>query len=188
MDYTFRPNFKQIPDFSATTFWIQISSEDRYQSKALKASRILYPVLCIAHRLLASIVFPRHERSTVTTDELKFCMTRNLPIKRHLGAFICATLFNTSQANSGLIQCGGLVDLIASFDSISVTLDLFEQFSLDKSLTLDAYKSMHMSKQQEHGFLWTINPDTSSTVLINKTSTHYLELSTPIENTDWTLS
>lgn len=77
-----------------------------------------------------------------------------------------------------------MVDLIASSDSISVTLDSFEQFSLDKSLTLDAYESMHIFKQHEHGFLWTINPDTSSTVLINRTSTHYLELSTPTENTD----
>lgn len=111
-------------------------------------------------------------------------MTHNLTTKPHQGALICERLFHTSQLKLGLIQCAGLVSLIAYSDPISLNPHVYTRISINKLITLVAYNSMHMLKQQEDGFLWNINHDTSTNCLINGESIHYLQFSVPTEHID----
>lgn len=53
------------------TWWTQLTQLHPYVSSAAKASLLIHPVIKVAHRIIASLVSPREERSTISVLKLK---------------------------------------------------------------------------------------------------------------------
>ncbi|CAI9276650.1 unnamed protein product [Lactuca saligna] len=111
---TFGPT-DPIQGYYDMTWWTQLTQLHPYVSSAAKASSLIHPVIKVAHIIIASLVAPREERSTISALELKiYAMThpKNNLIP-HYGRFLCHKLIRLSASRSGKIVCGGIVSMLA---------------------------------------------------------------------------
>ncbi|CAI9292505.1 unnamed protein product [Lactuca saligna] len=67
---TFGPN-DPIPGYSDLTWWADLTHEHPYVSSSAKASSLIHHVMKAAHRIIALLVVPREERSTICAFKLK---------------------------------------------------------------------------------------------------------------------
>ncbi|KAL4557198.1 hypothetical protein LXL04_035370 [Taraxacum kok-saghyz] len=109
-DDTFGP-IDHLTGYNPAIFWCQITQLREYVPKYSKSLSIIHPVLRVAHCILASIMIPRHETSTVSSAELRllWSMTHTFDTKPNFGAYLARRLSTTSPTTKGNICGGGLV-------------------------------------------------------------------------------
>ncbi|KAL4591667.1 hypothetical protein LXL04_004637 [Taraxacum kok-saghyz] len=182
-DDTFGPT-DNLTGYNPAIFWCQITRLREYVPKFSKSSSIIHPVLRVAHRILASIMFPRHETSTVNSAELQllWCMTHAFDIKPNFGAYLTRRLSTTSPTSKGNICVGGLVTLIGS--AVGVTFENHDYIP-STYLTFESFESMELFKTKRDGHLWILH---HTHFKVNNSNRHLLDLADPITDTDWSLS
>ncbi|KAL4588606.1 hypothetical protein LXL04_001498 [Taraxacum kok-saghyz] len=183
---TFGPT-DHLTGYNAAAFWRQITRLREYVPKYSKSSSIIHPVLRVAHRILASILFPCHETSTVSSAELQllWCMTHTFETKPNFGAYLARRLSTISPTSKGAICVGGLVTLISTAVGADGP-DLGDSdFIPPAYLTFDSLESMKLFKTKRDGFLWVLH---HTHFIINESNRHLLALAEPVTDTDWTLS
>ncbi|CAI9265571.1 unnamed protein product [Lactuca saligna] len=112
---TFGPT-DPIQGYYDMTWWTQLTQLHPYVSSADKASSLIHPMIKVAHRIIASLVAPREERSTISALELKILYAMTHPENNlipHYGRFLCHKLIRLSASRSGKIVCGGIVSMLA---------------------------------------------------------------------------
>ncbi|KAL4573117.1 hypothetical protein LXL04_019912 [Taraxacum kok-saghyz] len=116
-DDTFGPT-DHLTGYNPAIFWHQITRLREYVPKYSKSSSIILPILRVAHCILASIMLPRHETSTVSSAELQllWCMTHTFDTKSNFGAYLARRLSTSTPTTKGNICVGGLVTLITSVE------------------------------------------------------------------------
>ncbi|CAI9290493.1 unnamed protein product [Lactuca saligna] len=105
-----------IKGYFDLTWWTQLPHLHPYISNAANASSLIYPVMKVAHRIIASLVAPREERSTISALELKILYAMAHPednLVPHYGQFLYHKLLRLSTSRSGKIYCGGIVSMLA---------------------------------------------------------------------------
>ncbi|CAI9296965.1 unnamed protein product [Lactuca saligna] len=114
-EHTFGPN-DPIPRYNDLTWWTNLTCQLPYVSNSPKASFLIHHVMKVSHRIIASLVIPREERSTISSLELKILYGMAHPddnLIPHYGSFLCNKLTHLSTSRSGKISCGGIVSLFA---------------------------------------------------------------------------
>ncbi|CAI9296506.1 unnamed protein product [Lactuca saligna] len=112
---TFGPT-DPIQGYFDLTWWTQLTQLHPYVSSAAKASSLIHPVMKVGHRIIASLVAPREERSTINALELKilYAMTHlENNLIPHYGRFLCHKLIRLNTSRLGKIVCGGIVSMLA---------------------------------------------------------------------------
>ncbi|KAL4573115.1 hypothetical protein LXL04_019910 [Taraxacum kok-saghyz] len=176
-DDTFGPT-DHLTEYNLAILWHQITRLREYVPKYSKSSSIIHPVLRVAHRILASIMFPRHETSTVSSAELQllWCMTHTFDTKPNFGAYLARRLSTTSPTTKGNICVGGLVTLIAS----TVVVDGAEfgdtDFISPTYLTFESFESMKLFRTKHDGLQWVLH---HSHFVINNSNRQLLDLADP---------
>ena len=86
-----------------------------YEARSAKASHIIHPVLRVALRIIANLVFPQEDVSRAGKMELEilWCMVTGLK-RPHFGAFLASKLLKVSTSDSGPIHCGGIISYLAT--------------------------------------------------------------------------
>ena len=99
----------------AKAFWKEITGLDVYEARSAKASHIIHPVLRVALRIIANLVFPQEDVSRAGKMELEilWCMVTGLK-RPHFGAFLASKLLKVSTSDSGPIHCGGIISYLAT--------------------------------------------------------------------------
>ncbi|CAI9296906.1 unnamed protein product [Lactuca saligna] len=112
---TFGPN-DQIPRYSDLTWWTDHTHQQPYVSSSSKGSYLIHLMMKVAHMIIALLVIPREQRSTISTLELKILYAMALlddNLIPHYGSLLCNKLTCLSTSWSGKIYCGGIVSLFA---------------------------------------------------------------------------
>ncbi|CAI9297829.1 unnamed protein product [Lactuca saligna] len=112
---TFGPT-NPIQGYFDMTWWTQLTQLHPYVSSAAKASSLIHPVIKVAHRIIASLVAPREERSTISALELKILYVMTHPENNlipYYGRFLCYKLIRLSTSQLGKIVCGGIASMLA---------------------------------------------------------------------------
>ena len=184
---TFGPDIDHLDGYNPATFWNRITRQQSYVPKECKSAMIIHPVLRIAHRILASVMFPRPETSTVSSPELLllWCMTQNLAIKPNFGVYLARRLSSISPDTRGIICIGGLVTILAGAAPVNVVIPDTEPGVKMDFLNIPALQSMKILKIKPDGYHWTLH---HSHFVLNEDTTHFLTLAVPTSHTDWALS
>ncbi|KAI3690178.1 hypothetical protein L2E82_48153 [Cichorium intybus] len=172
--------------------WSAITSNQVYHPSSAKASSIIHPVLKVAHRILASVVFPREELSTVTAMELKIllAMISSTPQRPHFGHCVVNRLQRLARVNAGQFFGGGLLTLIVESPFIGL------EFSPDEPilpgghfLTTSVLETMHLFRRSYSNFIWSIPSALNAAELrIGHHNAHLLQLDPDnLSLTDWLL-
>ncbi|KAI3737147.1 hypothetical protein L2E82_27142 [Cichorium intybus] len=184
--YKVKPHSKYDP----SNIWGAITDQDDYSPSAAKASSIIHPVLRVAHRILASIIFPREERSTVNSLELRllYHMAANSKSKPHFGKCIGHRLLETARSTRGQIHCGGILTLIVQSPALGLIFSPEEQILPGGHfLTTAAFESARMFTRSPTGFTWA-KPEHLDGDPIWVDRADSLSLHTPVHQTDWLLT
>ncbi|KAL4570292.1 hypothetical protein LXL04_025944 [Taraxacum kok-saghyz] len=188
----FGPN-DSVPDYEPLAFWTQITGQANYDASRARASHIIHPLLRVAHRIIASVIYPRDERSTVNSGELKllYCMTHPSDRRPHFGSWLSHKLALISGYSSGTIMCGGIVTFLARSAPIDAfpddTADL-ELLAGSPDLDSDVYVACRLYRELDDGVTWLVGPDHNPQLTITDENKHILDIADPITNTDWLLS
>ncbi|CAI9259337.1 unnamed protein product [Lactuca saligna] len=157
-EHTLGPN-DPIPGYSDLTWSTDLTRQLPYVSSTAKASSLIHPMMKVAHRIIASLVVPREERSTISTLELKilYVMAHSddnlLP---HYGSFHCNKLTRLSTSRSGKISCGGLVSLFSKSAPIRAPYPRTHQpIPGETYLTTGVLESMRMFRAEDRNHNWT---------------------------------
>ncbi|CAI9275944.1 unnamed protein product [Lactuca saligna] len=114
-EHTFGPN-NPIPGYNDLTWWTDFMRQLPYVSSSSKASSLIHPVMKVYHKIIASLVIPREERSTISTLELKILYAMAYSddnLIPHYGSFLCNKLTRLSTSRSDKLSCGGIVCLFS---------------------------------------------------------------------------
>ncbi|KAL4565065.1 hypothetical protein LXL04_029147 [Taraxacum kok-saghyz] len=189
-DNAFGPN-DSVPDYNPLAFWIQITGQTNYDASRARASHIIHPVLRIAHRIVASIIYPRDERSTVNSGELKllYCMTHPSDRRPHFGAWLSHKLAIIGGQSSGTIMCGGVITMLMySIGAFPANHDDLERLPGRPRLDIEAYIACRLFRKNSDGIAWLIGADHTPQLLINNENKYILDIAEPITDTDWLLT
>ncbi|KAL4570143.1 hypothetical protein LXL04_025794 [Taraxacum kok-saghyz] len=188
----FGPN-DSVPDYESLAFWIQITGQPNYDASRARASHIIHPVLRVAHRIIASIIYPRDERSTVNSGELKllYCMTHPSARRPHFGSWLSHKLAIIGGQSSGTIMCGGVITMLMCSAPIRVfpaNYDDLERLPGRPHLDQAAYIAYRLFRKVTDGIEWLIGADHTPQLLINDENKYILDIAEPITDTDWLLT
>ncbi|KAL4575945.1 hypothetical protein LXL04_012032 [Taraxacum kok-saghyz] len=155
-----------VPDYEPLAFWTQITGQPNYDASRARASHIIHPVLRVAHRIIASIIYPRDERSTVNSGELKllYCMTHPSDRRPHFGSWLSHKLAIIGGQSSGTIMCGGVITMLMC------------------SAPIRAFPANYDDLERLPG------ADHTPQLLINDENKYILDIAEPITDTDWLLT
>ena len=178
-----------ISGYNDASFWCQITGERHYQPSRAKASSIIHPVLRVTHRIIASIIFPREERSTVNSTELKllYAMLQPFRGRPYFGSWVLDKLQVLATSKKGQLHCGGMVTFIAKLAGVPLPGNL-EYLPGCTYLTVEQYRSFQMFRVVNGGFNWTAGPHHDPQILVTEDNKQILNLDEPIRFTDWLLS
>ncbi|CAI9298928.1 unnamed protein product [Lactuca saligna] len=127
-------------------FWRSISCEYEYQSGTAKASSIIHPVLKVAHRIIASLLFPQEEISKANKNELEvfWCMI-NKPVEvPHFGCWVIQKMLRSAMSNGGQLHCGGMVSIIAEHLGLHLPNNPTNIVMGCTCLSIDVMETMHL--------------------------------------------
>ncbi|CAI9270866.1 unnamed protein product [Lactuca saligna] len=148
-------------NFNEHYFWQQITNEPQYSSSSLKASSIIHPCLCLAHRVLTCTIFARSEVGQISKAELFFlwCMTRENGPRPDFASFFFTKCYNLTTMDKGDIFIGGLITLIASRPPLQLHLSTlpFEKASGPSSLDGNALRRMQLIRDSVVGPMWILD-------------------------------
>lgn len=166
--------------------WSNITGIDRYVARTAKASCIIHPVLKVLHRIVASILFPRRETSTINSKELQllWCAVTNSPLKPNFGAYVCDRLIKESQKTAGEIHGGGLVTLLARLLHVRVT-QAMERLEEGTTLTGKVLEYMKLYYREPSRNTWVVGPHHTPYLIIDDDDVQTLTLADPASNTNW---
>ncbi|KAI3721760.1 hypothetical protein L2E82_32778 [Cichorium intybus] len=184
---TFGPDRRnRQEDLNSNAFWNNITGIDRYVARTAKASSIIHPVLKVLHRIVASILFPRRETSTVSSKELQllWCAVTNSPQKPNFGAYVCDRLIKESQKTTGEIHGGGLVTLLARFLHIRIPHTM-ERLEDGNTLTGEVLEYMKLYYGEPQQNTWVVGPRHTPYLIIDDDDVQTLALADPASNTNW---
>ncbi|CAI9263095.1 unnamed protein product [Lactuca saligna] len=172
------------------TWWTQLTQLHPYVSSAAKASSLIHPVIKVAHRIIASLVAPREERSTISALELKILYAMTHPENNlipHYGRFLCHKLIRLSASRSGKIVCGGIVSMLAKSAHIRAPdPDPHQPLSGEPYLTTTVLESMRLFRSAGDGtHHWTVGQNHDPKLLITPENKGILDFRNPIHMTDW---
>ncbi|CAI9273492.1 unnamed protein product [Lactuca saligna] len=113
--YTAKGRKNVVFEQDCANFWRNISCEYEYQSGTAKASSIVHPVLKVAHRIIASLLFHQEEISKANKKELEvlWCMINKPAEVPHFGCWVIQKMLRSATSNGGQLHCGGMVSIIA---------------------------------------------------------------------------
>ncbi|CAI9280726.1 unnamed protein product [Lactuca saligna] len=89
-EHTFGPT-NPIRGYFDMTWWTQLTQLHPYVSSAAKASSLIHPLMKVAHRIIASLVAPRKEQSTINPLELKILYVMAHPEDNHIPHYGCTS-------------------------------------------------------------------------------------------------
>ncbi|CAI9294231.1 unnamed protein product [Lactuca saligna] len=186
---TFGPT-DPIQGYYDMTWWTQLTQLHPYVSSAAKASSLIHPVIKVAHRIIASLVAPREERSTITALELKILYAMTHPENNlipHYGRFLCHKLIRLSASRSGKIVCGGIVSMLAKSAHIRAPYPGPHQpIPGEPYLTTTVLESMRLFRSAGDGtHHWTVGQNHDPKLLITPENKGILDFRNPIHMTDW---
>ncbi|CAI9275491.1 unnamed protein product [Lactuca saligna] len=103
--------FKSLPNVE---FWTQITSLPKFNPSRQKDPFIMHPCWRIAHRILSTSIFARHEPGQINTVELYFlyCMSRHRWSLTDFTTFFLDKCDSLRTKTTGDICIGGLITLI----------------------------------------------------------------------------
>ncbi|CAI9275981.1 unnamed protein product [Lactuca saligna] len=144
---TFSPN-DPLPGYSELTWWNYLTHQHPYVSSSTKASSLIHLVMKVAHRIIASLVVPKEQRSTISVLELKILYVMAHPYNNlvpHYGSFLCNKLTRLNTSWSEKIYCGGIVSLFAKSASVRAPYpEIHQALPGEPFLTMAALESMRM--------------------------------------------
>ncbi|CAI9263093.1 unnamed protein product [Lactuca saligna] len=186
---TFGPT-DPIQGYYNMTWWTQLTQLHPYVSSAAKASSLIHPVIKVAHRIIASLVAPREERSTISALELKILYAMTHPENNlipHYGRFLYHKLIRLSASRSGKIVCGGIVSMLAKSAHIRAPYPGPHQpLSGEPYLTTTVLESMRLFRSAGDGtHHWTVGQNHDPKLLITPENKGILDFRNPIHMTDW---
>ncbi|CAI9266379.1 unnamed protein product [Lactuca saligna] len=186
---TFGPT-DPIQGYYDMTWWTQLTQLHPYVSSAAKASSLIHPVIKVAHRIIASLVAPREERSTISALELKILYAMTHPENNlipHYGRFLCHKLIRLSASRSGKIVCGGIVSMLAKSAHIRAPYPGPHQpLPGEPYLTTAILESMRLFRSAGDGtHHWTVGQNHDPKLLITPENKGILDFRNPIHMTDW---
>ncbi|CAI9283412.1 unnamed protein product [Lactuca saligna] len=159
-----------------------------YVSSSAKASSLIHPVMKVVHRIVASLVVPRKERSTISALELKILYAMAHPddnLIPHYGSFLCNKFTFLSTSRSGKITCGGIVSLLAKSAPVRVPYPETHQPLPDETyLTTGVLESMRMFREEDGNHNWTVGQNHDPRLLITPKNKDILSLRCPNNFTD----
>ena len=180
--------------FSAATFWLQISNETQFTAGKAKASRIVHPVLKMAHRILACVLFPRESPGTVSTYELQllWLMTQEGYDKPHFGLWITRNLLSAQKGSTNEIHYGGLISLILNKANIQIPATETKLLG-DTTLSISVLMNMQLitPTPDESGYIWLLKEGYGATypqtpyLAITARTKGLLKIATRISSTNW---
>ncbi|CAI9294232.1 unnamed protein product [Lactuca saligna] len=143
----------------------------------------------VAHRIIASLVAPREERSTITALELKILYAMTHPENNlipHYGRFLCHKLIRLSASRSGKIVCGGIVSMLAKSAHIRAPYPGPHQpLPGEPYLTTTVLESMRLFRSAGDGtHHWTVGQNHDPKLLITPENKGILDFRNPIHMTD----
>ncbi|CAI9271383.1 unnamed protein product [Lactuca saligna] len=154
----FGPN-DRIPGYNDLTWWTDLTRQLPYVSSSAKASSLIHPVMKVAHRIVASLVIPKEERSTISTLELKILYAMAHPddnLFPYYGSFLCTN--SPASAHHGLA----------------------------KYLMLAL--SVYWQKEEDGNHNWTVGQNHDPRLLITPENKDILALRRPNNFTDWQIT
>ncbi|CAI9291229.1 unnamed protein product [Lactuca saligna] len=141
-----------------------------YVSSFAKASSLIHPVMKVAHRIIASLVIPREERSIISALELKilYDMAQSddnlIP---HYGSFLCNKLSCLSTSWSGKISCGDIVSLFAKSAPFRAPYPgIHQSLPGETYLITGIIESMRMFRVEDWNHNWTVGQNHDPRLLI----------------------
>ncbi|CAI9271040.1 unnamed protein product [Lactuca saligna] len=189
---TFGPT-DPIQGYFDLTWWTQLTRLHPYVSSAAKASSLIHPMMKVVHRIIASLVPPREERSTISALELKILYAMTHPENNlipHHGRFLCHKLIRLSTSRSGKIVCGGIVSMLAKSAQIRAPYPGPHQpLSGEPYLTTTVLESMRLFRSADDGtHHWTVGQNHDPKLFITPDNKGILDLRDPNHMTDWQIT
>lgn len=175
-----------------TKFWKIITDLKSYSASTAKASSTIHPALRVAHRILATIVFPREERSTISSLELRLLwhMVKEKDVKPHFGKCIGHRLLSNACALNGQVHYAGLLTLILQSPALGLAFHPDEPImSGGHFLTTSFFESMKMCRRSTRGsFIWILPKQAiEKEIWVTARNAHVLQLDEATLSTDWLL-
>ncbi|CAI9275972.1 unnamed protein product [Lactuca saligna] len=133
-----------LPGYSDLTWWTDLTHRHPYVSSSAKASSLIH--------IIASLVVPIEERSTISALELKILYAMAHPddnLIPHYDSFLCNKLTCLSTSRSGKIYCGDIVSLFAKSAPVRAPyLRIHQPLSGESYLTTVVLESMRMFRTE----------------------------------------
>ena len=184
-----------VHDFTPRSFWRTIAHDDPYDAGKAKASRIIHPVLKMADRILASLLFPGQNPGVCSKGrlELLYLMTRdNHPDRPHFGARVVKTLLSVKNSRQKQIHMASLVSLV--LETAGVQIDANNEAAARGDVHLDIENLVYMGliRTVTHGHTWCVlprqgTPDNTAVEYLRVTAANksVLSLKKKIAETNW---
>ncbi|KAL4584308.1 hypothetical protein LXL04_008904 [Taraxacum kok-saghyz] len=174
-----------VPGYQPLAFWIQIMGQANYDASRARASQIIRPLLQVAHRIIASVVYPRDEKSRVNSGELKhlYCMTNPSDRRPHFGSWLSHKLAIIGGYTLGTIMCGGVITLLMESGPVNAfpaNFDNLQHLPGVPSLLKDVYIACRLYHESDDGVTWLVGPDHIPQLTINEQNQNILAIADPI--------
>ncbi|KAJ1394281.1 hypothetical protein SESBI_34384 [Sesbania bispinosa] len=115
---------KPIRDFSAHSFWYDITRQLDYDASNAKASSIQNPCFRYVHRIIAHTIFGRGDSaSTVRRPELFIFWSMLNGCNVDIGSYLARHFEKVGKAGAGELVLGGLITPIAHYFNIDLSAD-----------------------------------------------------------------
>ncbi|CAI9264634.1 unnamed protein product [Lactuca saligna] len=110
-----------------------------------KASSIIHPVLKVAHRIIASLLFPQEEISKLKKElEVLWCMINKPAEVPHFGCWVIQKMLRSATSNGGQLHCGGMVSIIAEHLGLHLPNNPTNIIMGRTRLSIDVMETMHL--------------------------------------------
>ncbi|CAI9296260.1 unnamed protein product [Lactuca saligna] len=186
--YTAKGRKNVVFEQDCANFWRNISCEYEYQSGTAKASSIIHPVLKVAHRIIASLLFPQEEISKANKKELEvlWCMINKPAEVPHFGCWVIQKMLRSATSNGGQLHCGGMVSIIAEHLGLHLPNNPTNIIMGRTRLSIDVMETMHLFHRLPTGDIhWTV--DGKEYIRIDNRNKKILNLANDIPSTNWKL-
>ena len=144
------------------------------------------------HKIIASLVVPREEKSTISALELKILYAMVHPDNNlipHYGSFLFNKLTCLSTSRSGKISCGGIVSLLGKSVLARAPYPRTHQpLPGETYLTTGVLESMRMFREEEGNHNWTVGQNHDPRLLITPENRGIIALRRPNNFTDWQIT
>ncbi|CAI9276718.1 unnamed protein product [Lactuca saligna] len=162
---------------------------DIYTAKGTaKASSIIHPVLKVAHRIIASLLFPQEEISKANKKELEvlWCMINKPAEVPHFGCWVIQKMLRSATSNGGQLHCGGMVSIIVEHLGLHLPNNPTNIIMGRTRLSIDVMETMHLFHRLPTGDIhWTV--DGKEYLRIESRNKKILNLANDIPSTNWKL-